>query len=201
MVDGRGQGDLLPAAGGATGHGDACQERAPTRPQIHDVGPGVVRSLVESDGGDPPGDVAAELDAELDGIRIVRVEVRGNGVELQRLQGQPAPEVVNDQDTSAPIALPPASFTPALMVAVYVVDALSGPSGAKCGRSGGRVIAHGRRNHCARGVPELERRRPDTAWVHGLAEVGADARARAALIAPSPERSTSRPAAWCPARR
>jgi hypothetical protein len=48
---------------------------------------------------------------------------------LQRLQGQPAAEVVNDQDTSAPIALPPVSFTPALTIAVYVVEAVSGLSG------------------------------------------------------------------------
>ena len=81
IATGRGEIDLLPAAGGLAGEGCARQQLAARRPQIAKMRPGVTGSLVEADAGDfagsRGGEFHAEFDADLLRIGIGVVDERG----------------------------------------------------------------------------------------------------------------------------
>ena len=75
--DRRGEGNGLPAACSRVAEGSRGKQRARRTPQVHNIRAGVPRGPVELDAGDRSCDRRRELDADLDRLAIVEIQVRG----------------------------------------------------------------------------------------------------------------------------
>src|SRR5262249_28845164 len=148
--------------------GDARERHTGARPEVDDVSAGVVWPLVEPDGGDFTGDVVAELDANLDGVRIARIQVGGHRREAPEAAGAVGPLRGERPREVGAHWIARGVLYPSLHRSRVRRREAEWVAGHERSRLRSGVVAYRPGDQRIRRIPQLEGRRPDTRRIHGL---------------------------------